>query len=268
MTGEVNHVEARWRPRAESTHDCAVRLARMLDGLAKAHPAFSRWNKQANSRAAADKSAWVMPPDIDELTRVFDKGRQYKDRPRIPWPEIGYRVSAWNGIDPPYGASLSVAPGTYSEARSLPNTIDLKVNRAVPDNTDFVNIAVLKPALLSVATSWEPDYAVVVPWTYWPQVFGDDGHPQLRSGWMTYLAPKYASRLRPPPAAIVESVSNGGILLLATEEQFDMKNSAHLAAAGAVQTALEPLQEMIPLTPHELLGLRLRRERRAKGLPG
>jgi hypothetical protein len=264
MTGEVNHVEAYWAPRAESTHDCAVRLARMLEGLTKAHSAFALWNKKANSRAAANKPAWAMPPNIEELTKVFERGRQYKDLPRVPWPEIGYRVVAWNGRDPPYGASLSVWPGSYGTSRSLPNRVDLSLKRAGSDNTDLINAAVLKPALLSVATAWEPDYAVVVPWTYWPQVFGDSGYPKLRSGWMTYLAPRYATRLVPPPAAIVESVPNGGTLLVATEERFDMENPAHLAAAGAVQTALGPLQEMIPFTPHELLGLRLRRERMAR----
>jgi hypothetical protein len=66
---------------------------------------------------------------------------------------------------------------------------------------------------------------------------------------MTYLAPKYATRIIPPPSAIVEPVSNGGLLLLATEDQFDMENPAHLAAVAAVQTALGPLQEMIPPTP-------------------
>jgi Immunity protein 52 len=267
MSGEVNHVKAYWGPREETTHDCAVRLARMLEELAEAHPAFSHWNKQAYSRAAANKPAWAMPPDIDELTKVFEKGRQFKDRPRIPWPEMGYRVPAWNGLDPPYGASLSVGPGTYTASRSFPNTIDLGLNRAGPDNTDLINVAVLKPALRSVAMAWEPDYAVVVPWAYWPQAFGGDGYPQLRSGWMTYLAPQYADQIIPPPAAIVEPMPNGRILLLATEEPFDMENPAHLAVAVAVQTALSPLQEMIPFTPHELSGLRLRQERRDKGRP-
>ena len=264
MTGEVNHVEAYWPARSESTHDCAVRLARMLEGLIKAHPAFSHWNKKANSRAAANKPAWTMPPDVEELTKVFEKGRQYKDVPRTPWPEIGYRVAAWNGRDPPYGASLSVWPGSYGPFRSLPNRVDLRLNRVGPDNANLINTAVLKPALLSVATAWEPDYAVVVPWTYWPQVFGDGGYPQLRSGWMTYLAPKYARQIMPPRVAIVEAAPNGGMLLLATEEPFDMDNAAHLAAADAVQKALAPLQEMIPPTPEEVLGTRLRRERLAR----
>jgi Immunity protein 52 len=249
MTGEVNHVEAYWRPRPESTRDCAVRLARMLEGLVKAHSAFSHWNKQAYSQAAANKPAWHMPPHIDELTTVFEKGRQYKDRPRVLWPEMGYSVSAWNGIERPHGATLRIRSGGFTSSRFFPNTVDLKVNRAGPDNTDLISSAVLKPALLSVATAWGPDYAVVVPWTYWPRVFGDGGYPTLRSGWMTYLAPKYATRIIPPPSAIVEPVSNGGLLLLATEDQFDMENPAHLAAVAAVQTALGPLQEMIPPTP-------------------
>jgi len=35
-----------------------------------------------------------MPPDVDELTTVFEKGREFKDVPREPWPEMGCRVSA------------------------------------------------------------------------------------------------------------------------------------------------------------------------------
>jgi hypothetical protein len=264
MTGEVNHIHAYWRPRAESAHECAVRLAWMLEGLVKAHPAFSQWNKQAYSRAAANKPAWGMPPDISEVTQVFENGRVHKDVPHVPWPGMGFHISAWNGHEPPYGASLRINAGASADLRSLPNTADLSLKRVGPDNADLINAATLKPALLSVATAWEPDYAVVVPWTYWPHVFGDGGYPKLRSGWMTYLAPKYARRIVPPPAAIVEPVSDGGMLLLATEERFDMDNPAHLRVAGAVQEALTPLQEMIPSTPQGILGARLRRERLAR----
>jgi hypothetical protein len=249
MSGEVNHVKAYGQPRVESARDCAVRLGRMLEGLAKAHPAFSRWNKQAYSRAAANKPAWAMPPDIGELTQVFERGRVHKDVPRVPWPGMGFHVSAWNGRDPPHSAVLRINAGADADLRSVPNTVDLRLKRAGPDNADLINATTLRPVLLSVATAWEPDYAVVVPWTYWPQAFGDDGYPDLRSGWMTYLAPRYAGCIIPPPAAIVELLPNGGMLLLATEERFDMENPAHLAVAAAVQAALDPLQEMIAPTP-------------------
>lgn len=267
MTGEINHIEAYWRPRRESTHECAVRLGRMLDGLAKAHPAFAHWNKKAYSLAAADKPAWAMPPNVDELVDVFEKGRQYKDVPRDPWPEMGYSVSAWNGLDRPYGSSLTVRPGSYGDWIPFPNTVGLSLNPAGPGNSDLINVVTLKPALLSVAMAWEPDYAVVVPWDYWPRSFGDHEYPNLRSGWMTYLAPKYVPRIAAPPLAIAESVPGGGLLLLATEEQFDMENPAHLAAAAAVQAALEPLQGMVPPGRNEELFRRSRLERKARGLP-
>ncbi len=124
MASEAYKLHVHWRDRPESRQSCARRLARMLEGLADAHPAFARWNKQAKSRAAADKPAWAMPPDIDELITVFEKGRQYKEVPREPWPELGYSVAAWNGRDPPYGASLSLWPGAFASNRPFPNSAD------------------------------------------------------------------------------------------------------------------------------------------------
>jgi Immunity protein 52 len=242
MTAELFRIECYWQSRPASTRDCAVRFGRMLAGLADAHPAFARWNRQAKTRAAAGLPAWSMPPDIDELTTMFEKGKQHKDVPREPWPEMGYSVSAWNGRERPYGASLAVRPGAYANYTSFPNTIDLTLNPSGDGNADLVNSAVLKPVLLSVVSAWEPDYGVVICWDYWQRLFGERHWPLFRSGWMTYLAPKYASRITPPPAAIVESVRGGGLLLLATTEQFSMDNPAHLAAADAIQAAFDPLQ--------------------------
>jgi immunity protein 52 of polymorphic toxin system len=217
----------------------------MLEGLAKVHPAFAHWRKKAKSRAAANEPAWTMPPNIDELAEVFERGRQYKDIPREPWPELGYSVSAWNGLDRPYAASLVVRAGTYADWIPFPNTVDLRLPPASPDNADLTSIAALKPAMLSVVAAWEPDYGSLVCWGYWRRLFGDRHYPLFRSGWMTYLAPRYASRITPPPAAITEPVVGGGLLLLATEEPFSVDNPTHLAVADAIQAALEPLQEMV-----------------------
>jgi hypothetical protein len=246
MSSEAFKIEAKWQARPESPRSCAQRLAHMLAVLAAAHPAFARWNKLANSRAAANRPAWHMPPDTDELTAVFERGRQYRDIPREPWPELGYSVAAWNGMDPPCGASLSIRPGGYSDNRAFPNSVDLELNPASPGNADLICAGVLKPALLSIVAAWEPDYGVVICWDYWDRLFGDRGWPPFRSGWMTYLAPQYASRVTPPPAAIVERVPGGGLLLLATEDRFSMDNPAHLAVADAIQAALAPLQALLP----------------------
>lgn len=247
MVSEAYKLHVHWRDRPESTQSCARRLARMLEGLADAHPAFARWNKQAKSRAAADKPAWAIPPDIDELTTVFEKSRQYKDVPRQPWPELGYSVAAWNGLDAPYGASLSIGPGAFASNRPFPNSADLELDPACAGNADLTSVGALKPAMLSLIAAWEPDRGNLVCWEYWSRLYGDRHYPLFRSGWMTYLAAQYASRVTPPPAAIVERVAGGGMLLLATEERFSMDNPAHLAVADAIQAALDPIQKMVPL---------------------
>jgi hypothetical protein len=238
-------LHVRWRARPERARACAVRLASTLEGLANAHSAFARWNKLAKSRAAANKPAWSMPPEIDELADVFERGRQYRDIPRDPWPEMGYSVYAWNGLSPPYGASLSVRAGLFADDRAFPNSVDLDVDPARLEDVALSSIAVLKPALLCFVAAWEPDNGNVVCWDYWRRLFGGRRYPPFRSGWMTYLAPQYTSRVSPPPGAIVESVPGGGLLLLATEERFSMDNPEHLAVADAIQAALAPVQEMI-----------------------
>jgi hypothetical protein len=73
----------------------------------------------------------------------------------------------------------------------------------------------------------------------------------FRSGRMTYLAPRYASRITPPPAAIVEPVAGGGVLLLATEKRFSMDNPA-------IQAALDPIEDLAP--PRGGAHLRRRRD--------
>jgi hypothetical protein len=181
-----------------------------------------------------------MPPDPDELTQVFKRGLRHKDVPHKPWPELGFLVSAWNGLDPPDGASLAVWSGAYTAHMTFPNRVEMAVDS---ESDQLANALVLKLALLGSIAAWEPDYGSVVNWDYWKRSFGEQHYPVFRSGWMTYLAPQYARLVAPPAQAIAEPVPGGGLLLLATTEQFDVDNPVHLAAADAIQLALDPLRD-------------------------
>ena len=159
MTSEAFRIEGSWRPRPASTRDCAVCLGRMLGELATLHPAFANWNKKAKTRAAANQPAWTIPPDVGELTTVFERGRQCRDAPRKPWPEMGYRVSAWNGRDGSDGASLSVHAGTYARCSVHANSVDLALNPASQDNADLINGAVLSRHCLASSRPGSPTTA-------------------------------------------------------------------------------------------------------------
>ena len=246
MLSERYHLVVRWRARPESAASCAFRLCRTLDGLANAHRAFVRWNTKATSRTAASRPAWEMPPSPEELTQVFDDNKRCKDATREPWPEMGYAVTAWNGLDTPLCGILS---GLDRCLRRLDSVAEPRGPRSVAGRRGkcgFDEHRCAEAGFSQPGDRWDPDCGNLVPQNYWKRAFAEGPYPLFRSGWMTYLAPQYASRVTPPSAAIVEPVAGGGMLLLATLERFSMDNAEHLAAADAIQAALAPIQDMVP----------------------
>jgi hypothetical protein len=246
MHPESYELWAVWSNREETAEQCAGRLAATFTGWAEAHDIFSHWNRQGWTRAEADAPFCAMPPRIDELRIIFEKGRAHKDVPRIPWPEMGYSVAAWNGSDAPRDASFHVMPGTYKNNRIFPNSFALHLPKPAPETTDVLNTPVLRKVLLSTVLAWEPAWASVTSRSY-SKRFHDRApvqpFPLFRSGWMTYLSAPYVRRVTPPASAIVEDTENGGMLLLSTNETFTVDNPKHVAVADEIQDALAPLQD-------------------------
>ncbi|MGA2087427.1 MAG: Imm52 family immunity protein [Stellaceae bacterium] len=237
-----------WKARPESTEACAERLARMFQDLAAIHPAFARWCKKAMTLAPPDKPFCSMPPQIKELTAIFDKGRYFKDVPREPIPQLGYMVYAWNGIRGPQGLSFSVHAGAYTERKRDPNMVDFGFQGIEPGNESLLNAKILKQVLLAVVSAWEADWGVIESWGYEGQLKNADGQLfRPWGGWITYLSPAYAQKISPPRTATVEQTPGGGLLMLATEEPFTATNPAHVAAVDAIQACLKPIQVSPPL---------------------
>lgn len=243
MTRDVYRLWAVWEDRPETTKACAVRLAGMIEGLAALHPAFARWNKKGDTREEADAPFCAMPPRIDELTEIFEEGRQYTDHPRMLMPDLGYWASAWNGLENAYGVSLTLNVGADRKSRTLSNHVELNFGYAQPGNEDLVSAKAMRQVLLAVAGAWDAEWAVIDSMSYKGRLENSAGH-YLRpwGGWITYLSPLYAQHFTPPPAVIVEPASFGGLLMLATEEPFAADNPAHVAAADAIQAALEVMR--------------------------
>lgn len=214
----------------------------MLRSLAAIHPTFARWYKQAHARAEANEAFCAMPPQIDELTEIFEKGRHYKDISHELMPTLGYSISAWNGIDSPCDVALHAHAGDYGGLGIFPNQLELNLPALRDGNADLINTKCVKAVLLTIVDAWEPSSASTTDWSYSQKFFSPGPMPPFRSGWMTYLAAPYARRIIPPPSAITEPVAGGGILMLATNEPFDVGNPQHVAVADAIQASLEPLQ--------------------------
>jgi len=62
--------------------------------------------------------------------------------------------------------------------------------------------------------------------------------------WMSYLSARFAPLVVPPRSAIVEHPQGGGLLMIATEERFDVANPAHLGVAREIEAALAPVNAL------------------------
>jgi hypothetical protein len=123
------------------------------------------------------------------------------------------------------------------------NNIFFQLGRKSPANRDLLNYSVLKDVLVAVAQSWNAGWGTIEPW-------GCDLRPKdpkgdlLRpwGGWLTYLSPAFACKITPHAAAISERLSNKGLLLAVTKDQFDPTNPSQVAVYNAIQASLRPLQ--------------------------
>ncbi|HLI12918.1 MAG TPA: Imm52 family immunity protein [Alphaproteobacteria bacterium] len=195
-----------WGPRQESAEACARRMACMLEAFVAVHSVLSRWNKMAWTRKAADTPFCAMPPRIDELTKIFEKGKYYTDkRPRKPIEDLGFSVSAWNGHDDDCGVQLTVGAGKYTDSTSEPNSVQMELRRACAGNADFISAPIMKKMTHAVVEAWQPNWAALKNNDYTGATTDFRGFP-LRpwGGWITYLSPPLAQQLA-PAADIISS---------------------------------------------------------------
>ena len=99
---------------------------------------------------------------------------------------------------------------------------------------------VCRALVLLISEIWE---------TTWAEAAPDDNRPlwlgfPVRATWMSYVSPCFAPLITLPADAIVERRPNGGLFLAATDETFETANPAHMAAAGAIEAALQPLNKI------------------------
>jgi hypothetical protein len=113
-------------------------------------------------------------------------------------------------------------------------------NRVVPDPT-IIAYPAFKAALLALAESFDVAYCSAYPQQIidlWPKGI------ILKIAWMTYLAPRFAPLITPPPSAIVERTPGGALLMAAADTTFSMDNPAHLAVARDINAALAPINAL------------------------
>lgn len=183
-----------------------------------------------------------MPPDAAELRDIIAKTGERHITGR-PLPELGYRFSAWNELDDDHMLFFRAKVGEQREGVGDFNNVFFQLGEQKPANGDLLNYSVLKEVLVAVGQSWNADWGTIEPWAC-DLIPRDAKGDLLRpwGGWLTYLSPAFASRVVPPGAAVVECLSDGGLLMGVTKDPFDQNNPTQVAVYNAIQASLRPLQ--------------------------
>lgn len=262
-------ISSYWGPRPETPVEIAARCQTLLNRLAAISPKFSGWNfvgrkprpqggQQGRMDTPAERylrgSYTIAADHLSDATliRLVEAGI-HRDDNGVPNPEFGYMLSAFTrSRRDPDGMSLRIHAGCWIRAPFYTNTVHIETRPLCDENEAWLTLSVLEAAMLAVAATWDVTWASVYPadlselWT--PAYI--KRRPTFQMAWVTYLSPRFAPMVTPPASAIVEYTPQGGIVMTATEDRFDVTNAAHIAAAREIEVALAPVNAL-PWPPEE-----------------
>ena len=203
---EPVYVGAYWGNRPESAGGCAARAIECVRSLGELSVVLGQWKPKGRSSWEA-----LFAADIPEerLLEMFQGGVNRRDYGGGALPELGYSLSAWNGVlSTP--AAISVTCGAFAARAGVLNSFVLDLpnpsNGPVAALYDPEN---MEEILSAVIRSWAPDWAVVTSHGL------RAAHPRKPAqpvvGWFTYLG---SSRTVPDelPGGLVRRLHGGSLV--------------------------------------------------------
>jgi hypothetical protein len=225
------YIRGDWEARGETPQALADRFLRMIDAFAEIDPALSRWDCD-----------YRRPETLDSLRGRFAEhvaANQEGDFMGTIYPDLGYRIGAFTRDEPP-GRSFSISVHAGATTKKNPFCNQVTMGSFGKDALDWrvVNHRIMRGVLLAIADAWDPAHVAA----YSDELFvRGPTKARLREAWIEYLSPRYAEKIDPPAAALVERLPSGGLLMSATTEIFDIDNPQHRAAAAAIAHATKRL---------------------------
>jgi hypothetical protein len=233
ITTRVNgyFITASWGPRAETPNKLAARFFQMIDRLKPSDPALDRWTYDRKTDLQAkrgDFSAYIASKIERDDYGGINSNSGYWFGARSP-----------DNVAPERRFSIQCHAGK-SIGEDFVNHVIIKQDTWVQPAVELHSYSIFRLALLAIAEAWEPTTIEAnCGWLVQRKTY----NPHFRPAWMRYLCPALAREAKPPACAIVEHLPNGGLLLSATEQTFDVDNPQHVAAAEAIASALAGLHD-------------------------
>ncbi len=228
------YIRASWEARAETPDELASRFLRMIDALKEIDPAFGLW---ACGKKRPKKFEMVRDRYAEEIAAGLSRSDWGE-----PTPVYGYWFAAVTRDVPRDRYFVVSCNAGQTVPESFPNAVTLTTSSSkLGPDPNVVSYRVFRPALLAIVDAWEP----VRVGAYSQQLIQlNENASYFPAAWIQYLNPWLAQKITPPSTVLSEHLPNGGLLMSATTETFDVDNPAHLAAAQDMATAMAPLNEL------------------------
>jgi hypothetical protein len=230
---EDYYVGAYWGPRKETALECARRAELFFHTLARCDPFFTQWY-HAGRGFPRELPGWPVRPEVEELEKLLMKSRHRTDVGKEVIEDLGFSRILWNAKKEAF--YLHLVCGSYSPNAS-PNICLLKPPGQGAAREGLLRVPVLTEVLTSMATAWEPDFAMAGSTEMVDQVEKEGG--EVRVGWLTYLSRRLGT-LPPLPAPVrIEPVGALGWLLVLSPEPMTASNPEHVAFTVRVRNLLD-----------------------------
>jgi hypothetical protein len=215
--------------RQETPAVIGAKLLDSLDALSRIDPLFANW-KVLDSLAMASLPLAIARTRISTIV----ENNIVRDDYDQPEPESGYSlVSLTGNAIPSRIVIFSLGVGAVFDGE-----MSLRFGDVLqPTDPLIVTYRLFRETLLATSAIWQPLWAYVSASTndYWkgPIV---PGAPVIRRNpflitWIAYLSPAVGRGFVIERELCTESTPDGGLLMSATEERFDLANPEHLRSA-------------------------------------
>ena len=230
---EDYYVGAYWGLRKETALECARRAEVFFHMLARCDPSFVQWYR-AGRGFPRELPGWSVRTEVKELEELFFKGRHRTGVSKKISEDMGFRQMVWNAKKEATNIHLSC--GKYSPWGG-PNVCLLYPSKEMPVRERLLRVSVLAEVLTSMATAWDPDFAVATSDEMRHHVKKQKGEVDV--GWLTYLSRRLGT-LPPLPAPVrIEPVGALGWLLVLSPEPMTASNPEHVTFTTRVRELLD-----------------------------
>ena len=227
------YVNAVWTKRQESAESVADRYVRFIDAVTPLHPLLSDWI------ACGKRKPIPFATARRDLVKIVQE-RIDRDDDGTPEPRGGYGFSAYTREEP--GFELR---GRVGRDYSMPdlNRFQFSTTLGYWPKPSMITFDLFRLATLATIACWKPLFCSTQSSTLQPHMAP---RTWFHASWFTYVHPSLVHRVASPNIPVVESTPDGGLLLGAASETFDVSNPAHLAAALSIENATRHLDDVMP----------------------